>query len=37
MTSWADKIQVIGIGVSTEDADKIKQAIIEKVTQGEAK
>ena len=37
MTSWADKIEVIGIGISTEDADKIKQAIIDKVTEGEAK
>ena len=37
MTWWADKIEVIGIGVSKEDTESIKQAIIAKITEGEAK
>lgn len=36
MTSWTDKIQVIGIGISKEDTETIKQSIIDKVTKGES-
>ena len=31
MSNWSDKIVVIGIGISKEDADKIKEGIVEKV------
>jgi hypothetical protein len=31
MSNWTDKIVVIGVGVSKEDTDKIKEAIIERV------
>ena len=30
MSNWTDKIVVIGVGVSKEDTDKIKEIIIEK-------
>jgi nitrogen regulatory protein PII-like uncharacterized protein len=31
MSNWTDKIVVIGVGVSKEDTDKIKEIIVEKV------
>jgi hypothetical protein len=31
MSNWSDKIVVIGVGISDEDAGKIKEAIVEKV------
>jgi nitrogen regulatory protein PII-like uncharacterized protein len=31
MSNWTDKIVVIGVGVSKEDTDKIKEAITERV------
>ena len=31
MSNWTDKIVVIGVGVSKEDLDKIKEIIVEKV------
>ena len=31
MSDWSDKIVVIGVGVSKEDTDKIKETIIERV------
>ena len=31
MSNWADKITIIGIGISDEQASKIKKTIIEKM------
>jgi hypothetical protein len=31
MSNWSDKIVVIGVGISKEDTDKIKEIIIDKV------
>jgi len=31
MSNWSEKIVVIGVGISKEEADKIKEVIIEKV------
>jgi nitrogen regulatory protein PII-like uncharacterized protein len=31
MSNWSDKIVVIGIGISKEDTEKIKEIIVEKV------
>jgi nitrogen regulatory protein PII-like uncharacterized protein len=31
MSNWTDKIVVIGVGVSKEDTDKIKEIIVDKV------
>jgi nitrogen regulatory protein PII-like uncharacterized protein len=31
MSNWSDKIVVIGVGISDEEAEKIKEIIIEKV------
>jgi nitrogen regulatory protein PII-like uncharacterized protein len=31
VSNWSDKIVVIGVGISKEDADKIKEIIVEKV------
>jgi hypothetical protein len=31
MSNWSDKIVVIGVGVSKEDTDKIKEVIIDKM------
>lgn len=31
MSNWSDKIVVIGVGVSKEDTEKIKEIIIEKI------
>jgi len=31
MSNWTDKIVVIGVGVSKEDTDKIKEVIIDKM------
>jgi hypothetical protein len=31
VSSWSDKIVVIGVGISKEETDKIKEIIIEKV------
>jgi len=31
MSNWSDKIVVIGVGISDEDAEKIKEIIVEKV------
>jgi nitrogen regulatory protein PII-like uncharacterized protein len=30
MSNWSDKIVVIGVGVSEEDTEKIKEIIVEK-------
>jgi len=35
MSNWSDKIVVIGVGVSKEDTDKIKEIILEKVNNDE--
>lgn len=37
MSNWSDKIVVLGVGISQEETDKIKENIIEQVTKGEAK
>ena len=37
MSNWTDKIEVIGIGDSKEDTDKIKEIIIEKLKEGGTK
>jgi nitrogen regulatory protein PII-like uncharacterized protein len=31
MSNWSDKIVVIGVGISDEEVEKIKEIIIEKV------
>jgi nitrogen regulatory protein PII-like uncharacterized protein len=31
MSNWSDKIVVIGVGISKEEAEKIKEVIVEKV------
>jgi nitrogen regulatory protein PII-like uncharacterized protein len=31
MSNWSEKIVVIGVGISDEDAEKIKEIIVEKV------
>jgi len=31
MSNWSDKIVVIGIGISKEETEKIKEIIVEKV------
>jgi nitrogen regulatory protein PII-like uncharacterized protein len=31
VSNWSDKIVVIGVGISKEEADKIKEIIVEKV------
>jgi nitrogen regulatory protein PII-like uncharacterized protein len=31
MSNWSDKIVVIGVGISDEEAEKIKEIIVEKV------
>jgi len=31
MSNWSDKIVVIGVGISKEDADTIREIIVEKV------
>jgi hypothetical protein len=31
MSNWSDKIVVIGVGISDEEAEKIKEIIIDKV------
>jgi hypothetical protein len=31
MSNWSDRIQIIGVGISEEDTQKIKETIIEKM------
>lgn len=31
MSNWSDKIVVIGVGISKEETEKIKEVIVEKV------
>lgn len=31
MADWSDKIVVIGVGISDEEAEKMKEIIVEKV------
>jgi hypothetical protein len=31
MSNWSDRIQIIGVGISEEDTQKIKEIVIEKM------